>query len=236
VRCQVDKIFDWVGLHSYGEQLTGSQSSANSTPGIQPSIHVEPSTLEHHQQHTKPLSFAFRSSAASLVKDSASTAAPSKGPVDPDFINKITALYHTFVQPPHPSVPTPPQPTAWNLTMSLHKWLTPVPKLLVNGSHFQTWKRMLQQALQSVFARRLDISDTNSTPPSTASSPTSRLNSKYSITHTHPLRSLPHSQIKINHLIHMLYNLCVCVCSFIPNYCHQHHVLMRASWANTYQD
>ncbi|PLW31810.1 hypothetical protein PCANC_21011 [Puccinia coronata f. sp. avenae] len=160
-RRQVDKIFDRVGLRLYGEKPTGSQSSANSTPGIQPAIHVEPPTPEQHQQHTKPLPFASQSSAASLGKDSASTAAPSKGLFDPDFINKITALYHTFVQPPHPSVPTPPQPTAWDLTMSLHKWLTPVPKLLVDSSNFQTWKCMLQQALQSVFAHRFNISDTN---------------------------------------------------------------------------
>ncbi|PLW18530.1 hypothetical protein PCANC_16176 [Puccinia coronata f. sp. avenae] len=86
-RCQVDKIFDRVGIHPYGEQLTGSQSLANSTPGIQPSIHVEPPTPEQHQQHTKPLPFAFQSSAASLGKDSASTVAPSKGLFDPFFIN-----------------------------------------------------------------------------------------------------------------------------------------------------
>jgi hypothetical protein len=65
-------------------------------------------------------------------------------------------MFHQLTQqmarPPPQLTPAEPDYSA-----KLHKWLTLVPKLLADGSNYQSWVIMIQQALEGALGRCLQI-------------------------------------------------------------------------------
>ncbi|PLW39711.1 hypothetical protein PCANC_15857 [Puccinia coronata f. sp. avenae] len=76
---------------------------------------------------------------------------------DKEFIRKMT-IFQKLQVPAESATPAPREP---DYTSKLYKALPSVPKLLVDGSNYQSWIVMVQQALESTLQHRVHLSDPN---------------------------------------------------------------------------
>ncbi|PLW20576.1 hypothetical protein PCASD_16921 [Puccinia coronata f. sp. avenae] len=178
---QIEQMFDRfkTELAESNQAISDRLGTARDLPGT--SIIIDPGTPDPHRV-TKPLPNTTRSSfiqpekqaAANNQSKRASTSYTNPGKqaakdnhtpssskpssnvfFDEDFFQKMM-MFHQLTQrmarPPPQLTPAEPDYSA-----KLHKWLTLVPKLLADGSNYQSWVIMIQQALEGVLGRCLQI-------------------------------------------------------------------------------